>query len=160
MLPSVNSKPTPEEKEKEEVILQCDIDPRGNGYTVFAKSPLIESWVETLPGGDPDSVMRCSGWGSKVEVHQAAIPLWGIEGISWTHFGGPLVLNDGVVNLSFLLTKGLREGVTLKFNGVLGQAGQHQFETTLRNVIPILYDEYLRTGDLKITFSVKSERAA
>lgn len=157
------------EKQTEEInstdlpkLIEMSIFRTEKGISLYLKSGIIEDFVRSQVA-NPDHIdstikAHCTtspnqGW----QMHRGyvlpdSVPQlqqmrnWGGQ----IHSGG----NNGA-NLSFLTTKGLRNGVTFEFEGLFSQPTIEKYLRDAKNQIKSLYNEFIKQRNTTLEITIR-----
>lgn len=131
------------------------------GISLFFKSKKIEDFMRKhhVDQTNIDSTNRRSfkhsdspGW--KDHLGYILNETRGLSNSITNYWGSDFYLNGSGPNLSFLLAKGLGEGVTFELEGIFSQSSIQKWATEGKVQIAALYREFLKSVDLSLQITL------
>lgn len=134
--------------------LEIQVDPTDKGVRIFIKSPEIEKFFKraspkgSIPIPDLYTGRNC------YFLNGEEVPP--IEGCFFYGIGQPLILEgDFRINLSFLRSLGIGEGITFEVEGIFPPAWFNVFTTLLDKGLRDFYTACLKPKGIKMSWSSK-----
>jgi hypothetical protein len=131
------------------------LDPQPDAIVLTAKSPVFHSWMKGLAKG---KVMKSDKWAGeyyKVNLDNIALPNNAL-GWEWNNVGGALSKlgpNGTLINLSWLRSCQLDEGVEIQFSQVSAWTDIEDYMNVAADVLKNLYLQQIRRSVLKLRLS-------
>lgn len=141
-------------------VLTLKIKRVAKGVELFAKSPIIEDFIQ---GISTDIAEECDShptWGSKLKGYRLRYKIEGSNNLA-SNWGKSLFLpqvygsQESNVNLAFLRSVGLREGVRIVIPGLYTDEQLNSFNQGVRDGVLKLCKNYLTPRELELTITTK-----
>lgn len=121
------------------------------GFVLRARSPMVHDLMASWK--DPkDPIADVQRWGIRI-YRINTLPV--IQGVSFTNLGEPLLLDNFIVNLSFLRAVELGKGIEIKQDGVVPVSYVENVEKAVTRGLQEIYNEYLRPFKKRISLSTR-----
>lgn len=135
---------TSETAEKSVEIIDIRLEVKRGPLILRAKSPLIEEWVKSNHDIKGDTEF----WGYKLRgLTKGFYPEGRPYFLNWS---SNTLLDNKLVNLTWLRAVGLGEGITIKFPGFYTDAMRVDLKNALQTGIFALYKDYFKPWDAEL----------
>lgn len=125
------------------------------GLKVKAKSPQLEKFFkEFKPAGEGSGIQKIAKWGNLPVVMMEKFPV--VENATFERPGDHPMINEYIVNLSFLRAEKLGEGIDFVFKGVWSKSQAESFYNAAKTAITELFLEYLQNTEYEFQLTGKS----
>lgn len=131
-------------------FIQYRLERTDGGISLFVKSERFEEFIRKITPNpqlndrkERINGVLCSnnpGWENKYGYNYPNHSRFN----SFHNWGGKLMINDHSANMSFLLVKDLKDGVTFNFNGLYTNSTLKAFVKSFREEIINIYRDFLK----------------
>ena len=139
----------------EKSFINIKIKRTSNGIQLYAKSPEVYNYFKGLEcqEGSELFLMKNNRGDIKLDISRAYISSFSTEAPS------SLFLSSGAVNIGFLRSLKLSEGVTFDFTGIYSKDTIQAYVTELKETLKNFYSKYIQKVNIELVITTKEVKS-